>query len=346
MDVIDNVDLREALDKIAQNNTFFHRDNDLGISFEQIERAARSGDISEQLLIWVSYPGGIDCYTEREALLKDTRSYNGVLYHGNEMPSDRRLAYAVEVFTDKDGKIRGTLFEIDIREYAKLIHANAVPSDTVRLYEENGRQTTMPRDEFDRRYPLDLANVAYWRHEPKDPDALHSAIDAMWSSRDTTEHTEKSIFAHVSRLYDERDIFYSNQIMRDLGKLREPNSPDRQFFTTSLNSYVAAAFNPEELSRLLDKLPYKSAEFSVKKGQSFMHVVVPREEVQLDRHKQQGKPTIIRDGKEIPVTVPPNDKRDPREKPSTLEALRQGAEKSKQQQSNTKTKNKSKDKEI
>lgn len=345
MDVIDYVDVREALDKIAQNNTFFHRDNDLGISFEQIQRAARSSDTAEKLLMWVSYPGGIDCYPEREALLKDTRSYNGVMYHGTEMPSDRRLSYAVEVVTEKDGKIYGTLFETDIREYAKLIHANAVPSDMVRLYEDNGRETTMPRDEFDRRYPLDLPKMGYWRHEPKDPDAFHAAIDAMWNSRDTTEHTEKSVFAHVSRLYDERDIFYSDQIMRDLNKLREPNSPDRQFFTTSLNSYVAAAFNPEELSRLLDKLPYKTAEFSVKKGQSFMHVVVPREAVQLDRHKQQGKPTIIRDGKEIPVTVPPNDKRDPREKPSTLEALRQGAEKSKQQQSNNKLK-KSKEKEI
>lgn len=348
MDRIDNVDLREALDRIALNNTFFHRDNDLGISIEQMERAAKLRDYADKTLIWVSYPGGIDCYPEREVFQKDTRSYNGVLYHGKENLSehgDRRLAYAVDVTGVKDGILYGSLYETDIREYSKIVKDSAVPSNMVRIYEDSGRETTMPRDEFNRRYPLDLVKMAYWRHEPDDPTALKAALDDMWNSHRDEQYVPCDLWAHTSRLHDDRDVFYSGQIMRDLNKLREPNSPDRQFFTTPLNPYVAAAFNPEELGRLLDKLPYKSAEFSIKRGQLNMQVVIPREEVQLDRHKQQGKPTVMKDGREIPVTIPPNDKREPPEKPSILEALKQGAEKSRQQ-NNNKTQKKSKETEI
>jgi hypothetical protein len=255
------------------------------------------------------------------------------------MPSDRRLSYAVDVTGIKDGRLYGSLYETDMREYSRIVKENAVPSNTVRIYEDSGRETTMPRDEFNRRYPLDLVKMAYWRHEPDDPAALKAVMDDVWNSHRDGKYTSRDLWAHTTRLYDDRDVFYSDQIMRDISKLREPNSPDRQFFTTPLNSYLAAAFGPDELRRLLDKLPYKSAEFTIKKGQNDFHVIVPREEVQLDRWKQQSKPTVIRDGKEIPVTVPPP------EKPSILDALKQGAEKSRQQSNNDKPK-KSKGMEI
>ena len=259
MDRIDNVDLREALDMIAQNNTFFHLDNDLGISIGQMERASKLRDYTDKTLIWVSYPSGIDCYSEREVLQKDTRGYNGVLYHGTDMPGDRRLVYAVDVIGVKDGRLYGSLYETDIKEYAKIVHAAAVPSNTVRIYEENGRETTMPCGEFNRRYPLDLVKMAYWRHEPDDPAALKIVMDDIWNSHRDGKHKTSDIWAHTSKLYDNRDIFYSNQIMRDLNKLREPNSPDRQFFTVPMDSR-AAALSPEHLSRFLEKLPYNTAE--------------------------------------------------------------------------------------
>jgi len=170
--------------------------------------------------------------------------------------------------------------------------------------------------------------MSYWRREPDDPAALKAVMDGVWSSHRDGKYKSCSLWAHTNRLHDERYVFYSDQIMRDINKLREPNSPDRQFFTVPLNSYVAVAFGPEELGRLLDKLPHKTAEFSVKKGQRDMQVIIPRDEILLDRHKQQGKPTVIKDGKERPVTIPPNKKREPPEKPSILDALKQGAERS------------------
>ena len=330
MDKINNVDLREALDAISRNNTFFHRENDLGISLEQMERAAKQKDYMDKTLIWVSYPSGIDCYPEREVFQQDTRGYHGVLYHGKERQGDdRRLTYAVDVAGIKDGILYGSLYETDIRDYAKGIHANAVPANTVKIYEINGGETVMPRDEFDRRYPLDLVKMAYWRHEPDDPEALKAVLDDMWNNGRGGKYENRGLWLHVGLLYDDRDNFYSEQILRDVDKLHEPNSPDKQYFVASLDPRVAAAFDPEQLNRLLDKLPYDNAELSIKKGQSYMQVVVPRDEILFDRNKQQDKVADTNDGREMPA-VAPNDRREPPEKPSILDALKQGAALSRQ----------------
>jgi hypothetical protein len=345
VDRINNVDLREALEAIARNNTLFHRENDLGISLEQMERAAKQKDYTDKTLIWVSYPSGIDCYPEREVFQQDTRGYNGVLYHGKERQGDdRRLAYAVDVAGIKDGILYGSLIETDIRDYAKGVHAKAVPSNTVRIYENNGGATVMPRDEFDRRYPLDLVKMAYWRHEPDDPAALKAVMDDIWNTDRSMNYRVCDVWTHTSRLHDDRDTFYSDQIIKDLSKLHEPNGADKMFYTVSLNPYAASAFDPEQLSRLLDKLPYKNAELSIKKGQRDMQVIIPRDEIRLERWKQEGRPTAIKDGKEIPIIVLPEEKQEPPEKPSILDALKQGAEKSKKQD-NSKPK-KSKETEI
>ena len=345
MDRIDCDDLREALDSIARNNTFFHRYNDLGISIEQMELAAKLNDYTDKTLIWVSYPSGIDCYPEREVFQKGTRGYNGVLYHGKEdMQGDRKLAYAVDVHGIKDGKLLGSLYETDIREYAKTVRFNAVPSNTIRIYEESGRQSTMPKDEFDRRYPLYLDKMADWRHEPDSPAMLKAVIDDVWNNIRGGRYKSCDIWQHTSKLYEDRDNFYSNQILRDLSKLSEPNSADKQFFTTSLDARVAAAFDPAQLSRLLDKLPFKGAELSIKKGQSYMQVIIPRDEIQLNRMEQQGKPAVINGGKGILKAAPPNEKWV--EKPSILNALKQGAERSRQQNKPDKALTKSKGTEL
>lgn len=343
MDRIDNVDLREAMADIAKCNTSFHLDNDLGISIDQMERAANLNDYTDKTLIWVSYPSGIDCYPEREVFQKGTCGYNGVLYHGFDMQSDLKLAYAVDVIGIKDGRLSGTLYEIDIREYAANVKENAVPANTIRIYDEAGRQTVMPKDEFDRRYPLDLVKMTYWRREPDDPSALKAVMDNVWNDSRDGKYKECSLWSHTSRLYDNRFDFYAGQLLRDLSKLEKPNSLDRQSFTVSLHSVIASAFNPEQLGRLLEKLPYKDAAFTVRKGQSFMELAVPREEIQVERWKQQGKPTVVKDGKEIPVSVPSNDNR---EKPSILDALKQGAEKSRQQSEHKQEYKKSKGMEI
>lgn len=296
MDRINNVDLREALRQIAENNTFFHRENDLGISFDQMERAAKMDDPTEKTLIWVSTPSGIDCYTEREVFQHNTRAHNGVLFHGFDMQSDRKLAYAVTVSGIVQDKLRGSIIEIDMRRYAEHVKQNVLSNDTVRLFlgdfRDNEKQMTMPRHEFDQRYPVFGAHpnefhITYSRHEPNDHARLYALLDSTAKDREEASTLRADLWSHTTRLYDERYAFYAAQTVREIDKLQSPNSPDKQTFTVRLNAYIATAFGNNELGKLLDALPYKTAAITVQKGQPDMRVVIPRDEVLQHRRGQE-----------------------------------------------------------
>ncbi len=314
MDKIDNVDLREALEAIARTNTHSHLHNDLDISIEQMERAAKLSDLTDKTLIWVSYPSGIDCYPERDVFQKGTRGYNGVLHHGSDKQSEFIAAYAVDVSGIKDGRVYGSLFETDIREYAEFVKNNAVVSSHVRIYVDDphgrGKQEVMPTDEFNRRYPLDLVKMAYWRHEPDEPSDLQAVTDYLWKIIREENYKPRNIWLHTSDLYEKCYRFYAKQLMADLSLLEKPNSRDGQNFTVPFDSMSAVSFDPERLTRLLDKLPYDNAAFTIQKGQHGVNLTVPRDEVMLNRAEKAGKSAVIPEGKAKTA-----------EKPSVLAAL-------------------------
>lgn len=325
MDKIENVDLREALREIAGLNTYFHLENDLGISIEQMERAAKINDYNDKTLIWVSYPAGIDCYAEREVFQKDTRGYNGVLYHGGGAENELKCAYAVDVSGIRDGRVRGSLYEIDIKNYADNVRINAVATNSIRIYVNdphgNGEQLVMPKAEFDRRYPLDLVKMAYWHNEPTDPEALKTVLGNVWNNDRDGKYKTCDMWAHTTKLYDNRFTFYANQLMESLNKHQYPNSTDKQSFTTSLDGRIAFALNPEQLGRLLETLPYKNAVFTVERRALDMKLVVPKDEV-LQARGERLKDKLT---DKSPV------KADKSEKPSLLATLEANEQKSKQQ---------------
>jgi hypothetical protein len=284
VDYIENVDLRKALMDIAKANTFYHLDNDINISFEQMERTTNLGGGTDNTFIWVSYPSGIDCYSEREVLQKSTSAYNGVQYHGAGMVHEIKLAYAVDVEEVKDGSIYGNIIEIDIREYADFVHAHAVDSNAMRIYADDYRnpdnQIIMPLDEFNSRYPNDLPKMLHWRNEPADQAALGGSIIKAGDLR-LIDTKQCSIWTHSNCLYDKRISYHADKLIKGINQHNEPNSADKQSFITTLDVRVADNFGVEQLKRVLDKLPYENAAFTIQKGNIYgnMVLVVPKNEV-------------------------------------------------------------------
>lgn len=279
---IENIYLREALDDIARNNTAWHLENDLGVSIGQMERAAKMDDPTEKNLIWISYPSGIDCYSERDVFQKDTRGFNGVQYHANGANHERKLAYAVEVTGVREGKLVGNLSEIDLQAYGAYVRENAIPYQAMRLFltdaYNRGKQTVMSKQDFDSAYPQELPEMKYWRHEPADLGALEELLNRQYVAR-SLEAEPGDLWLHTSNLYDERLTYYSEKIMETFRKLSEANSPDQQYFSVVLPPFVATAFHSEQLSQLLDALPFDSTAFSIRRGQRELHVEVPRDEM-------------------------------------------------------------------
>ena len=299
MDCISNVDLKEALMQIAQRNTFYHLDNDIKISYEQLEQAMKISDLSEKTLIWVSYPAGIDCYVEREVFQKDTSGYNGVLHHGKGADYEPKLTYAVEVQEVKDGSIYGNLYEIDIQEYAQDVKKMAVTSNAMQLFFDDVRRNDnyeiMPLKEFNQRFPLDLPKMVYWRNLPSDTKGLNAAIIKAHNIR--LSYSKCSLWGHTDKLEDKRLAFHADKLIAGINEHKEPNSPDKQSFTTSLDAYVANNFGTEQLSNLLDKLPYENSAFTVQKGNRWnMNLVVPKNDVlalRQNRGDKSQKPSIL-----------------------------------------------------
>ena len=276
MDRFTNVDLHDALLKIAECNTFFHLRNDLDISIDQIQRGLKINDPTAKSFIWISYVSGIDCYSEREVFLRDTRCYNGVKYHAASTAPDILLAYAVEAEYAKDGKIFGKIDVINIKEYAAHVRENAIDYSSMRLYLTDGGQQLMSRAEFDLRYPANLPPMMYWEHEPENPAALKALVDAARKLRDNSA-TQVDLWSHERQLYDNRYIFHAERLMEGINKLDKPNSPDRQSYTTPLNGRISAAFNSEQLGNILRQLPFKNPVLSVYKDGWDMHLLaVPR----------------------------------------------------------------------
>jgi len=291
---IDDVDLQDALYKIARTNTFYHLDNDINVSFDQMKTAHRLlvNDPLEKILIWVSYPSGIDCYSERDVFQKDTRGYNGVIYHGNGADNERKLAYAVEVteYKEEKGEIKlyGNLFEINIKEYAHNVKNDALTSNNKSVFYVDSFlgtdiQTTMTKEEFDNDYPHEKLKTAFhWRNEPDNLYILkYFLIEAQEKREFKCEASD--LWLHESNLYDGKIKYYADEIMRKLNEISEPNSPDKQFFTADVNYIVANNFDTERIKQLLDAIPYKNVEYGIKKGQYGFKINIPRDEILQER---------------------------------------------------------------
>jgi len=335
MDRISNVDLQEALTKIANSNTFYHLDNDIKISFDEMTLAAKMGDYTDKAFIWVSYPSGIDFYNEREVLQKDTRAFNGVLYHGRGAESEPKLAYAVDAVELRNGTLYGDLYEIDISKYAAFVADNSVTTDKMQVFYDdvrrNDKNEVMPLKEFNSRYPLDLPQMVHWRNLPQNADELNNVLDKVWNNR-LSDASQVTLWQHTDKLDDKQLAFYANQLMKGLDKTAEPNSADKQSFTFPLDARASHNFNPVQLSRLLDKLPYENTTFAIHKGQDSMKIVVPKNEVLKIRKEQEQEKEQDKQKPQSRTIAKPDEKaerNEKSEKPSLMAALDKGEKKSK-----------------
>jgi len=329
MDRISNVDLQEALTKIAKSNTFYHLENDIKISFNDMELAAKMGDYTDKAFIWVSYPSGIDCYNEREVLQKDTRAHNGVMYHGRGAESEPKLAYAVDAVELRNGSLYGDLYEIDISKYADFVAVNSVQSDKMQVFYDdvrrNDKYDIMPLEEFKDRYPLDLPQMVHWRNLPKDVGELNNTIEKVWNNR-LSGASQVTIWQHTDKLEDKQLAFYANQLMKGLDKVAEPNGTDKQSFTFPLDARASHNFRPPQLRSILDKLPYENSVLAVHKGQDSMKIVVPKNEVLKLRNEQEQEREYNKQKPQSRTNTKLNEKS---EKPSLLAAIDAGEKRSK-----------------
>lgn len=117
-------DLIGSLEKILNINTE-HYKTDFDYDRKILYEAAASDNRQDKTFIWLTRAHGTHCFNERDLFIKDTPSYTTLQYwKGNA--SENIKAYAVEVESVKNGKLSGSVYDLDYEQYADMVKNNAI----------------------------------------------------------------------------------------------------------------------------------------------------------------------------------------------------------------------------
>lgn len=125
-----NCDVFAVLQEIVGRHVK-HYQSDFEIDKEIIFEASESDDPNHSRILWLARPCGTHCFVEPDVYVKDTHPYNAWVFYG-EQTSDPIIAYAIELQEPGfDGKIIGSLYELDYPTHFKHIQKKALPKEPI-----------------------------------------------------------------------------------------------------------------------------------------------------------------------------------------------------------------------
>jgi len=152
----ENVDIVAALGAVVELNTA-HYKSDFQYDIDMFKRAARDPDGENNRFLWLSRPSGTYCQRERDTYIKDTAAFNYwngcAVILGKDTPfdkvivNDRVMAFAVEVTSIDNGRVKGNLHELDYGDHIRQLNRVALPLHTVTATYKGGATYTLPHKE-------------------------------------------------------------------------------------------------------------------------------------------------------------------------------------------------------
>ncbi len=129
-----HVDVLKTLQKIMEHNTSYYW-TDFDYDREMLLKAAKDRNAHKQFF-WMSRHGGTLCFPERSVYIEQTEQYNSWNYYGR-CPSERAMAFWIELYGEKDGMVEGDIVEMDYQEHLDYLCANSLAPDRVDLLFQN-----------------------------------------------------------------------------------------------------------------------------------------------------------------------------------------------------------------
>lgn len=277
MKKFENVDVLAALDAIMKQNTAFYQ-SDLKYDRDTLTEAAKGRDANGKTFLWLSRPSGTQCNPERLVLMGGTASHNTWRFFAEQTPSDRMLAYAVELSGVEGGKVRGDLYELDYPQYAAYIQKAADPVETVRVTYPHGYTERIPYQDFqhmDTR-PFKGAEILF---ESKHPEQLQALLSQNHADR-VRQGRPADLQAHVQELRDGLVYHEAARLTAAIAGRRQPDSLDKAFFTAELSAHFTQLAASRDYDRLLACLPYRGRgrQLSHRPDRSGLYLYVHKDE--------------------------------------------------------------------
>lgn len=161
-----DVDVISFLEKIMKSNTE-HYQQDFEIDKKIISDCARSDQKHDKTLLWLSRPMGTQCVKEYEAFIRDTADHTTWRFYAEQMAGQRYVACAVELTGQKDGVVRGNVYDIDFMAHAAEVAKKAVaPLEYIKTY----------ADGYEDHVPFQRSSAAYYSRQMEDHGEIVSSV--------------------------------------------------------------------------------------------------------------------------------------------------------------------------
>lgn len=283
MNKFENVDLFDSLGAIMRQNTAFYQ-SDFEIDKQIIQKAAASPAAGDKTLLWLTRPSGTHCFRERDVFLKDTAAHNTWRFYA-EQTHDHILAYAVAITGSEDGRMKGSLYELDYPRHFRHVIDHAVPADTYTLIYEHGEREQPSTRPFDATPDPKFGKFERFEAQPNDPEALRYLLQEEKHNRDKL--TPGNFKEHIAALQDRRIETEARRILSGLQGLKEPNSPNKTHFMVEVSPYFMQLASTKDTDRLLAMLPFKTLTLGNLKDRHGICAMVAKDE---NRDKGLRKP--------------------------------------------------------
>ncbi len=142
-----DIDILSFLEEQMRQNTRYYQDN-FEIDKKIFARAAASENPEDKTIFWMSRTHGTNCVKEHDVFIQDTSAHKTWCYYG-EQTNENVVAFAVEVKGEKQGVIKGNVYEMDYLASIVEVEDRAVkPLKEVHTFE----------DGFEYHKPFDRSN--------------------------------------------------------------------------------------------------------------------------------------------------------------------------------------------
>ena len=222
----------------------------------------------------VSRPFGTFCGAERDVFLKDTYQHNTWCFYG-EQTRDKVLAYAVELSGVEQGKVMGSLYELDypthwhhVRDASMTSEAAHIsiknegrfnnPYSAIRVLDYGEIQSVTPCFATEQHFQILLNNERLLRHN--------------LVPGDLGQHIQK---LHTAFIYDE-----AARLTAEIARRPTPDSLDKAFFTAEISTHFTQLASSKDTEQLLAALPYrnKGKQLSNRPNRSGVYLFVHKDE--------------------------------------------------------------------
>ena len=283
----ENVDMLAYLEKIMQQNTGFYQ-SDFEIDKEIITKAASKPAAEDRTLLWMSRPSGTHCFWERDIFVKGTAAHNAWRFH-KEQTRNPILAYAVELSGSEDGRIKGSLYELDYAAHYERVKECSLPAAMNMLVYEKGTRRLPAGRAFDGSPDRELGKFLRFEAIPNDPELLTRILQEEKRIRDRLP--EGSFQEHIADLREKRIEAEARHIITGLKRLGAPNSPEKTHFMVLVSPAFMMLASSEDMDRLAAMLPYKTLALTSLKDRHGVFALISRGE-NRDKDIREPRPSI------------------------------------------------------